>query len=746
MYENYFNLNDRPFKDSTSPKYLYLSKKHLEILESFKYAVEHGTGFLMLTGEVGTGKTSIIKRFVMEIGNDFIVAILTYGDLELNDFFKILAAELGLGIKIDSKTDFLIGFKEFLHKAHDKGKNVILIIDEAHKLRQNLLDEIRMLSNIKAPNYKMLNIIFVGQTKFNDLISEPQNLALRQRISQNYFLEPLSKDETLELILHRINCAGATSKIFSADALQSIHQYTSGYPRLIVALCDTALLCGYAKSVRLIEKDIIDECAKDLNILGFELRNEIDEHSEKFSPIEFNIEEPYQNKPKNIICDLRNKIKTQKHQKSVKVKKWQLSLACGILIVLTSVGAYFVKEIINTKAPILSEKQKMIQIVKNYSIDKDSRLNFNDSNQNVLKANEALAEKKKSSSDVIPSVATTNSGEIASQKEILPNTIKIKANMSSNTNENEVELNRKNEKVYSKRSLQETQQVENIQAGKTTQAHKSAIAKSNSSDNKRVSIKAKLEKSDKIQSAVMSAPIENKAIAETKVSEAKVDKISQISENKHKIMLEKKSKVDSSVQQNSQKEEPPKESGPSQNNASYTSQIETNTIEQSDNNAQKFADLNESSVMNQQIFSQGSTKIETASILYEKSGTVTLKDKVQVFLQKYCDTYKSKQLDNFLAYFSVDAKENGKPFNALIPKYRRNFEAIETIEYNITLEKISHDKISDSVRLEGKFNLRWQPYNSPWRENSGKIFMDLLKNDDSFTVLNLDYYGSHPKK
>jgi general secretion pathway protein A len=95
MYEDYFNLNDRPFKDSISPKYIYLSKKHLEILESFKYAVEHGTGFLMLTGEVGTGKTSIINRFVMEIGNDSIVAILTYGDLELIDFFKILAAELG---------------------------------------------------------------------------------------------------------------------------------------------------------------------------------------------------------------------------------------------------------------------------------------------------------------------------------------------------------------------------------------------------------------------------------------------------------------------------------------------------------------------------------------------------------------------------------------------------------------------------------------------------------------------------
>jgi hypothetical protein len=344
-------------------------------------------------------------------------------------------------------------------------------------------------------------------------------------------------------------------------------------------------------------------------------------------------------------------------------------------------------------------------------------------------------------------ISKTNSGKIVSRKEILPNTIKIKANMSSNTNEDGVELNRKNEKVSNTRSSQETQQVENKKAGKTTQSQKSAIAKSKSSDNKRVSVKAKSEKSDKIQSAVISAPLENKAIAETKVSKGKVDKILQLSENNNKTVLEKTSKGDYSVQQNLQREEPSKESGPSQNNARYTSQIETNAIEQSDNNAKKIEELNESSVMNQQISSQDSTKIETASILYEKPSTVTLKDKIQVFLQKYCDTYKSKQLENFLAYFSVNAKENGKPINTLIPKYRRNFAAIDTIEYNIILEKFVHDKISESIRIEGRFNLMWQPYNSSWRENSGKIFMDLLKQDDSFKVLKLDYYGSiSPKK
>ena len=99
-----------------------------------------------------------------------------------------------------------------------------------------------------------------------------------------------------------------------------------------------------------------------------------------------------------------------------------------------------------------------------------------------------------------------------------------------------------------------------------------------------------------------------------------------------------------------------------------------------------------------------------------------------------------------LTYFSADAKENGKSFNTLIPKYRRNFETIETIEYNITLEKFSLNKISDSIRLEGEFNLRWQPYNGLWRKNYGKIFMDLLKDNDSFKVINLDYYSSLPLK
>ena len=204
MYENYFNLNDRPFKDSISPNYIYLGKKHSEVLESFKYAVEHEKGFSVLTGGVGTGKTSIIKRFLMEIADSSVYAIISNPDLELIDFFKILAAEFGIRTKIDSKADFLIGFKEFLHKAHENGKNVILIIDEAHKLRQNILDEIRMLSNIEMPDYKTLNIIFVGQKEFSNLILKSQNYSVRQRISLNYLLEPLSKDETAELIRHRI--------------------------------------------------------------------------------------------------------------------------------------------------------------------------------------------------------------------------------------------------------------------------------------------------------------------------------------------------------------------------------------------------------------------------------------------------------------------------------------------------------------------------------------------------------------
>jgi hypothetical protein len=253
---------------------------------------------------------------------------------------------------------------------------------------------------------------------------------------------------------------------------------------------------------------------------------------------------------------------------------------------------------------------------------------------------------------------------------------------------------------------------------------------------------------NKTQSSITSALLEDIAILEKKVSEAKTDKIEQLPEKTNTIMLEKKSNVDSYVQQDSQKEpEPTKEPGAPQKSASFISQIAANSIKQTDNNAPKMADLNDSSVVKHRISNQDIAKIESASTLDEKRDTVTLKNKLQAFLQKYCYTYKSKQLDKFLDYFSIDAKENGKPINTLIPKYRHNFAAIDTIEYSIILEKFSHDKISDSIRIEGKFNLMWQPYNSPWRENSGKIFMDLLKHDNSFKVLNLDYYGgSSPEK
>ena len=139
-------------------------------------------------------------------------------------------------------------------------------------------------------------------------------------------------------------------------------------------------------------------------------------------------------------------------------------------------------------------------------------------------------------------------------------------------------------------------------------------------------------------------------------------------------------------------------------------------------------------------------KIETAKVSEDQPSIKPLREKINEFLDKYCITYESKQLDKFLSFFSDDAIENGKPLSTLIPKYRRNFEAIEIIQYHISLEKFSHDTVSDTITLEGIFSLKWKPYDYDWRENTGKIFFDLKKNEDTFTVSNLKYYGSRSSK
>lgn len=266
MYLNFYRLNSKPFQITTDPRFLWLGEKHAEALATLKYGILEDKGFLLLTGDVGTGKTALIKLLVRSIDISAIVATLPDPGLEAADFFNILAEEFKMDRRFASKGDFLIYFKQFLLKAYKSEKKVLLIIDEAQRLNHDLLEQIRLLSNIELENRKLINIFFVGQTEFNRTLLDERNKAVRQRITVHYHIEPLSEPETPQYIRHRLNVAGSKSEIFTLDAMRRIHVFSAGYPRLINIICDHALLTGYTAGTKTIDVNLIRDCEKELRL------------------------------------------------------------------------------------------------------------------------------------------------------------------------------------------------------------------------------------------------------------------------------------------------------------------------------------------------------------------------------------------------------------------------------------------------------------------------------------------------
>ena len=266
MYENYYNLKAMPFQITTDPRFLWLGEKHSEALATLKYGILENKGFLLLTGDVGTGKTALINRLVRIIDVAAIVAKVPDPGLSSLDFFNFLSVELKMNKHFESKGAFLIHLKHFLHKAYSNRKRVLLIIDEAQRLNHELLEQIRLLSNIELQNRKLINIFFVGQTEFGEMLMQERNRAVRQRITVSYHINPLTESEARYYIKHRLKVAGASREIFTKDALREIFSFSDGYPRLINIICDHALLTGYAAGLKAIDRKVIKECERELEI------------------------------------------------------------------------------------------------------------------------------------------------------------------------------------------------------------------------------------------------------------------------------------------------------------------------------------------------------------------------------------------------------------------------------------------------------------------------------------------------
>ena len=269
MYLSYYGLQKKPFQVSADPSFLWLGDKHKEALATLKYGNLGNQGFILLTGDVGTGKTTLINALINSLGNEVIVAKVPDPGMAIIDFMNYISHAFGIKKKYINKVDFLIDFEQFLSSAHADGKKSLLIIDEAQRLSSALLEEIRQLSNIEKQETKLLSIFLVGQNEFNDVLLEHKNRALRQRITLNYVIEPLDLHETGEFIRHRLQIAGAKADIFSPDAIRNVYELSNGFPRKINIICDHSLLLGFAKSAETVTDGIVKECVKDLLLPEF---------------------------------------------------------------------------------------------------------------------------------------------------------------------------------------------------------------------------------------------------------------------------------------------------------------------------------------------------------------------------------------------------------------------------------------------------------------------------------------------
>jgi len=266
MYESFYGLRENPFEVTPNPDYIYLGKNHREALANLLYGVRTKKGFIVITGEVGTGKTTLIHYLLDKFdgNNDTKTAFLFNPKLTANDFISCILKDLGVRVQRQTKAEYLYNLHRYLLNAYRDEKRVLLIVDEAHGLNPELLEEVRLLSNLETSKSKLIQIVLVGQPELDKTLSLPAFRQLRQRINMRYHLPPLSRKETEEYIEKRLRVAGAQEPLFTKKAIQKIYRKSGGIPRSINILCDNALLNGFALYQKIVDVKSVREVAKDL--------------------------------------------------------------------------------------------------------------------------------------------------------------------------------------------------------------------------------------------------------------------------------------------------------------------------------------------------------------------------------------------------------------------------------------------------------------------------------------------------
>ena len=269
MYLNHFDLCKKPFENTTNPGFFWVNDSFAHALSALEYALANRKGLILLNGGSGSGKTTLIHTFLETLGPGIVKAVIPDPDMAEIDFFNYLAADLDFKQSFASKGEFFGYFRRYLKEkgpAANDGRKILIVIDEAQRASNRLLNDIRLLKDLGADDETGVIVILSGQTSLIDKLSEPENASLKSRLTVNIRIESLNQSDTEKYIAHRLKMAGAQNAIFTSNARASVYQFSRGNPLQINNLCDRSLLTGYTNETLVIDSDIVTECAAELGV------------------------------------------------------------------------------------------------------------------------------------------------------------------------------------------------------------------------------------------------------------------------------------------------------------------------------------------------------------------------------------------------------------------------------------------------------------------------------------------------
>lgn len=266
MYLEFYGLKEKPFNVTSDPTFFFLSQRHKEALSHLFYGVTQRKGIIVITGEIGTGKTTLCRFFLDQLGSNVKTAFILNPYFSEVQLLEAIIKDFGIPIRNKSKISFVGELNKFLLKESESGSNVVLIMDEAQNLKPNQLEQVRLLSNLETHKDKLIQIILAGQPELNDKLNRDDLRQLKQRVMVRYHITPLEKIETQDYIRHRLEVAGNIKKItFTDESVQLISDFSCGVPRLINIICDRALLAGFVAENYVIDVNIINRCLRELD-------------------------------------------------------------------------------------------------------------------------------------------------------------------------------------------------------------------------------------------------------------------------------------------------------------------------------------------------------------------------------------------------------------------------------------------------------------------------------------------------